>query len=192
VPVRLGQVGGQGQLLWLRRLQQQPERVAQSTGGSSVRTGWSRSRLDADLLSPRVRVRTSPPGTGDPGHGRYLELPVAHAGRAIVDSEREQSDAQKERGTKGAIGVDGSYIYLALVSNASVIDSAYVLQALGVRDALNLGGGGTSAMWIGGAYTVGPGRLLPNAVLPTKPWTTRFVVATNASRQASRCTSRAA
>jgi hypothetical protein len=88
---------------------------------------------------------------------------------AIVDSEREQSDAQKQRSTKGAIGVDGSHIYLALIANASIIDSAYVLQALGVRDALNLDGGGTSAMWIGGAYKVGPGRVLPNAVLLTKP-----------------------
>jgi hypothetical protein len=37
-----------------------------------------------------------------------------------------------------------------------------------VRDALNLDGGGTSAMWLG-SYKVGPGRLLPNAVLLTKP-----------------------
>jgi len=44
-----------------------------------------------------------------------------------------------------------------------------VLQALGVKDALNLDGGGTAAMWIDGHYTVGPGRLLPNAVLLTKP-----------------------
>jgi len=44
-----------------------------------------------------------------------------------------------------------------------------VLQALGARDALNLDGGGTSAMFIGGGYTVGPGRLLPNAIVLTKP-----------------------
>jgi len=37
-----------------------------------------------------------------------------------------------------------------------------------VRDALNLDGGGTSAMYAGGAYKVGPGRLLPNAVLLIK------------------------
>ena len=87
----------------------------------------------------------------------------------IVDNEAEQQDYQKLKGTKGSIGVDATYIYLALVSNANVTDSAYVLQALGVRDALNLDGGGTSAMYIGGAYKVGPGRLLPNAVLLTKP-----------------------
>ena len=43
------------------------------------------------------------------------------------------------------------------------------VQALGVREALNLDGGGTSAMWFGGAYKVGPGRLLPNAVILTRP-----------------------
>jgi exopolysaccharide biosynthesis protein len=44
-----------------------------------------------------------------------------------------------------------------------------VLQALGVKDALNVDGGGTAAMYIGGSYKVGPGRLLPNAILLTKP-----------------------
>jgi len=73
------------------------------------------------------------------------------------------------RGTKGAIGVDGTYLYLAIVTGATVTESAYVLQALGVRDALNLDGGGTAAMWIGGSYKVGPGRQLPNAVVITKP-----------------------
>ena len=82
----------------------------------------------------------------------------------VVNSENEQSDAQKLRSMKGSIGVDESHVYLALVANASVTESAHVLQALGVRDALNLDGGGTSAMWLG-SYKVGPGRLLPNAVL---------------------------
>ncbi|HEX9436328.1 MAG TPA: phosphodiester glycosidase family protein [Candidatus Limnocylindria bacterium] len=94
-------------------------------------------------------------------------FPLLLQNGAVVDSEAEQTAAQKARGMKGSIGVDGQYVYLALVSNASVTESAYVLQALGVRDALNLDGGGTSAMWFGGSYTVGPGRLLPNAVVLT-------------------------
>ena len=88
---------------------------------------------------------------------------------AVIDSEFEQTAVQKTRGTKGAIGVDGTYIYLAIVTGATVTESAYVLQALGARDALNLDGGGTAAMFIGGSYTVGPGRLLPNAIVLTKP-----------------------
>ncbi len=37
------------------------------------------------------------------------------------------------------------------------------------RDALNLDGGSSDAMWIGGCYVVGPGRQLPNAILLLKP-----------------------
>jgi exopolysaccharide biosynthesis protein len=96
-------------------------------------------------------------------------FPLLLQSGAVVDSESEQTAVQKVKGTKGSIGVDGTYVYLAIVSNATVTDSAYVLQALGARDALNLDGGGTSAMYINGAYTVGPGRLLPNAIVLTKP-----------------------
>jgi exopolysaccharide biosynthesis protein len=96
-------------------------------------------------------------------------FPLLLQNGAVIDSESEQTAVQKTKGTKGSIGVDGTYVYLAIMSNATVTDSAYVLQALGARDALNLDGGGTSAMYIGGAYTVGPGRLLPNAIVLTKP-----------------------
>lgn len=96
-------------------------------------------------------------------------FPLLLQNGAIVDSEAEQTEVQRQRGMKGSIGTDGTYIYLALVSNASLTDSAYVLRALGVREAMNLDGGGTSAMWIGGAYRVGPGRQLPNAILLMKP-----------------------
>jgi hypothetical protein len=88
---------------------------------------------------------------------------------AVIDSTGEQSASQLNKGTKGAIGVDGTYVYLVIATNANVMDTAYILQALGVRDALNLDGGGTAAMWIGGSYKVGPGRLLPNAIVLTKP-----------------------
>jgi len=95
--------------------------------------------------------------------------PLLLQGGSVVSSESEQSAAQKALGTRGSIGSDGTHIFLALISGASVTDTAYVLQALGVRDAMNLDGGGTAAMHIGGAYRVGPGRQLPNAVLLMKP-----------------------
>jgi phosphodiester glycosidase len=96
-------------------------------------------------------------------------FPLLLQNGAVVTSDAEQTAAQKLKGTKGSIGTDGTYIYLALVTGANITDSAYALQALGVRDALNLDGGGTSALWIGGSYKVGPGRLLPNAIVLTKP-----------------------
>ena len=90
-------------------------------------------------------------------------------GGAILDISAEQTAKQQERELKGSLGTDGTYIYLVVVENASLVESQFVLAALGVQDALNLDGGGTAAMWIDGAYTVGPGRLLPNAILLTKP-----------------------
>ena len=90
-------------------------------------------------------------------------------GGVVLDITAEQTVKQTEKGLKGAIGTDGTYIYLVVVDNASLQDSQAVLAALGVRDGLNLDGGGTAAMWIEGQYTVGPGRLLPNAILLTKP-----------------------
>jgi phosphodiester glycosidase len=76
---------------------------------------------------------------------------------------------QAQRGTRGVIAIDGTYVYLAVISNATVPDIAQVMRALGARDAMNLDGGGSVAMWIGGGYVVGPGRQLPNAILLMKP-----------------------
>jgi len=90
-------------------------------------------------------------------------------GGAVLDISAEQTAKQTEKGLKGAMGTDGTFIYLVVVDNASLQESQLVLQALGVQDAINLDGGGTAAMWIDGGYTVGPGRLLPNAILLTKP-----------------------
>ena len=82
---------------------------------------------------------------------------------------RRGASGQLVRGTRGAIGVDGTYVYLAIIYPATVPEAAAVLQALGVRDALNLDGGGSAALWIDGGYVVGPGRQLPNAIVLTRP-----------------------
>ena len=57
---------------------------------------------------------------------------------------------------------------MAIVSGTTVPEAAYVMKALGVKHALNLDGGGSSAMYINGGYVVGPGRSLPNVVLLIK------------------------
>lgn len=95
-------------------------------------------------------------------------FPLLLQNGAVIDSESEQTSNQKIKGTRGSIGSDGVYIYLALVVSSSVTDSAYVLQQLGVKDALNLDGGGSSALYVSGSYKVGPGRQLPNAVVLIK------------------------
>jgi hypothetical protein len=60
-------------------------------------------------------------------------FPLLLQNGAVVDSEYEQTAVQLAKGTKGSIGVDGTYVYLAIMSNVTVTESAYVLQALGAR-----------------------------------------------------------
>ena len=62
------------------------------------------------------------------------------------------------------ISVKGSTVYIGIVYGASMGDSAKVLHALGMDEALNLDQGGSTALWYGG-YKAGPGRGIPNAIL---------------------------
>src|SRR5438067_593357 len=87
----------------------------------------------------------------------------------LVDASADLQANQLTRAARGAVAVDATYVYLAIVSSASVPETAMVLQALGARDAMNLDGGGSIAMWANGGYQVGPGRQLPNATLLLKP-----------------------
>lgn len=75
---------------------------------------------------------------------------------------------QKVKGTRGALGVGGGNIFLAVITNATVEEAAYAMRALGADHALNLDGGGSTAMFIDGRYILGPGRSLPNAILLTR------------------------
>jgi hypothetical protein len=106
-----------------------------------------------------------PGGSVTAGIGNF---PTLLEGGSVVVNEGELTSAQKLKGTRGSIGVDGTYVYLSLVASATVTDSAYALQAIGVQNALNLDGGGSSALYIGGSYKVGPGRLLPNVIVLIK------------------------
>jgi hypothetical protein len=93
---------------------------------------------------------------------------LVKSGKVVVDSGDLTSFQKDIKGPRGAIGVDSKNIYLAIISNATVIDAAYVMRSLGADDALNLDGGGSSAMYIGNGYVVGPGRSLPNAIILTR------------------------
>ena len=117
----------------------------------------------------RAYVYAQGPTANDPITAGISMFMLLMQGGAVLDISAEQTPKQIERELKGALGTDDTYVYLVITENVSLQESQLVLQALGVKDALNLDGGGTAAMWINGAYTVGPGRLLPNAILLTKP-----------------------
>lgn len=105
-------------------------------------------------------------------YGTTLEAAVANypslieQGGIVVESEPKLDDGMRTiKGSRGAIGFSDRFVYLAIVHGATVPDAAKVMLALGATDAMNLDGGGSSALWYGGAYLVGPGRDLPNAIL---------------------------
>ena len=68
------------------------------------------------------------------------------------------------KGGRSFVGATGSTIYIGVVFNATVEESAHTLHAMGIQNALNLDDGGSTALWFGG-YKAGPGRNIPNALL---------------------------
>ena len=68
------------------------------------------------------------------------------------------------KGPRGFIAAKGNTVYIGDVLNATMQDSAKVLKALGMDNAMNLDEGGSTALWYGG-YKMGPGRNIPNAIL---------------------------
>lgn len=76
-------------------------------------------------------------------------------------------DGDPKKGSKAGrsfVASKGNTVYIGVVHNATVAESAIALKALGMENALNLDSGGSTALWSGG-YKVGPGRNLPNAIL---------------------------
>lgn len=104
-------------------------------------------------------------GSVDAGISNYPSL--VKNGEVVVDDGELDSYQKDVKGSRGVIGIGGGNIFLAVVTNATVVDAAYAIKAAGAEDALNLDGGGSSALYNGG-YLVGPGRSLPNAVVLTR------------------------
>lgn len=69
--------------------------------------------------------------------------------------------ANQQAGTSGS---KSNMVYIGIVYGASMGQSAKVLHAMGMENALNLDQGGSTALWHGG-YKAGPGRNIPNAIL---------------------------
>lgn len=87
-------------------------------------------------------------------------------GTIVVEGEAKLDEGQRTvKGTRGAVGWNGRSTFLVVARSATVVDLASVMKALGATEAMNLDGGGSSALLYHGAYEVGPGRLLPNAIV---------------------------
>jgi hypothetical protein len=93
-----------------------------------------------------------------------VNAPGLVSGGQVIANDYPLSDKQKSKGTKGGIGSRGNVIYLVISRSVSMNEFAHVFKSLGADAAVNLDGGGSSALWFGG-YKVGPGRALPNAII---------------------------
>lgn len=69
------------------------------------------------------------------------------------------------RGNRSFIAVKDSTVYIGVVRNATVAETARVLKALGMLHALNLDSGGSTALMVNGKYLAGPGRQTPFGIV---------------------------
>lgn len=99
--------------------------------------------------------------------GVIANYPMLVSGGNVVYTENSSEPKFGQKGARGFVAVKGSTIYIGDVLGATMGDSAQVMKALGMGDALNLDEGGSTALWFGG-YKLGPGRGIPNAVLFVK------------------------
>lgn len=87
---------------------------------------------------------------------------LIHGGNVVFGGDDDPKKGSK--GGRSFVANKGTTVYIGVVHNATVAESARVLKAMGMENALNLDDGGSTALWFGG-YKVGPGRNLPNAIL---------------------------
>jgi hypothetical protein len=95
--------------------------------------------------------------------GMISNYPLLVSGNNIVFG----GDGDPKHGSKGNrsfVANRANFIYIGVVHSATVVESAFVMKALGMENALNLDDGGSTALWSGG-YKFGPGRDIPNAIL---------------------------
>jgi len=70
----------------------------------------------------------------------------------------------EQAGRQSVCAQQSSTVYIGDVLNATMADSAKVLKALGMDNAINLDEGGSTALW-SGSYKLGPAAVSPRPSL---------------------------
>lgn len=86
-------------------------------------------------------------------------------GKNVLNVSSLDSKQKNTKSNRGALALKGQILYAIVVKGATIPNLTAVLMALGVDNAINIDGGGSSALYYNGSYKVGPGRSLPNAVV---------------------------
>ena len=93
---------------------------------------------------------------------------LIYNGQNHLDEGSLDTKQRTVKSPRGFLAVKDNYLYLGHVSGATIIDLKNVMSAMQMTNALNLDGGGSTALIFGGEYKVGPGRNLPNAIVIRK------------------------
>jgi len=96
------------------------------------------------------------------------ESRLVESGVNVLNESSLDSNERTVKSNRGALGFKGRTVYAVVTRSATIPDLAAVMQSLGVDYAINLDGGGSSAMIYDGQYKVGPGRNIPNAIIFAK------------------------
>jgi hypothetical protein len=116
--------------------------------------------------SPRFVSRTLEWGRDTGVQAGTAGNPMLVQGGNMVAQDASLDYKQREvKSNRGAFVQKGGMMYLCIVGRATVIDSAHVYKSLGVDNAINIDGGGSSALWVQGSYRYGPGRQIPSAII---------------------------
>jgi len=95
--------------------------------------------------------------------GVLSNFPLLVSGGNVVYSDNGDTKFTN-KGSRGFVANKGNTVFIGYVFNANMTDSAYVMKALGMENAMNLDEGGSTALWYNG-YQAGPGRNIPDAIL---------------------------
>lgn len=89
-------------------------------------------------------------------------------GQLVLDVNALTPKQRDVKSFRSGIGLKGPNLYLIVAGRATVVDLAYLMRTMGMQYAMNLDGGGSSALYYRGGYAAGPGRNIPNALVLTE------------------------
>jgi hypothetical protein len=86
-------------------------------------------------------------------------------GQVVVKASELDTKQRTVKSNRSGLGFKGKNAYLIVASGATVLDLGAVMSYFKMEYAINLDGGGSSALYYIGKYRLGPGRNIPNALL---------------------------
>lgn len=86
-------------------------------------------------------------------------------GAVVVTAGELDSKQLTVHSNRSGMAMKGTTMLLVVAKGATVLDLGAVMKTLGANTAINLDGGGSSALYFNGAYKVGPGRNIPNVLV---------------------------